>query len=57
MINDTTDSIPLNIFETIWDILQPMHQVNDRIYWRVLAKETPWGTPEVSEIRTFKIEQ
>ena len=56
MTDTSTDTIPVDAWQRIWEIIKKIEQMNGIVYWRVLAKPGPTAPVELSEIRNFMIE-
>ena len=58
MSDTSTDSIPADIWQRMWETIKKIEQKNGIVYWRVLCKSAPTAPASVktSEIRSFTIE-
>lgn len=56
MTDTSTDTIPVDAWQRIWEIIKRIEQMNGIVYWRVLGKTGYTAPVELSEIRNFMIQ-
>ncbi len=56
MPETSTESLPTNMWETVWAILQTIEKHSGQLFWRVIARPLAQGEVCISEARVFSIE-